>query len=85
MRPNFGCNLKAQLWANIDDAAANGAAAIKTAITTFEPRVQLLNVQSSINRNTGLIVFQVTFLVKATNVTANLVFPYRSGTALSLV
>ena len=85
MRPTFGCNLKNQVWENIDAAAAKGAASIKTAIVTFEPRVQLLNVQSTINRNTGLVVFQVTFLVRATNVQANLVFPYRVGTAVSLV
>ena len=83
MRPDFGCNLKNNIWENIDSAASLGASSIKTAITNFEPRINLLSVQSSINRNTGLIIFQLNFIIISTNVEASLVFPYRTGTALS--
>lgn len=82
-RPEFGCNLRNQIWENIDVAATNGAASIREAIDRFEPRITLISVTSSVNRNTGLITFNIQFQVNNDDSTLNLVFPFRAGTSLS--
>lgn len=82
-RPSFGCTLRNQIWENIEEAALQGKASIKAAIIRFEPRVQLLDVDYTINQNTNLITFNIRFIVKANNTPLNLVFPFRSGTQLS--
>lgn len=82
-RPEFGCNLRNQIWENIDVAATNGAASIREAIDRFEPRITLISVTSSVNRNTGLITFNIQFQVNNDDSTLNLVFPFRAGTQIS--
>jgi len=85
MRPTFGCNLRNQIWENLSIAAEAGAAAIAEAIDNFEPRITLLNVDSTVNDNTGLITFNIQFVVNADDTPVNLVFPFRAGTQLSFV
>jgi phage baseplate assembly protein W len=82
-RPEFGCFLRTMIWENIEVAASRGAASISQAIREFEPRVTLVDVSSEINRNTGLIIFSIKFIVNSTDTSANLIFPFRAGTALS--
>jgi len=82
-RPEFGCNLRNQIWENIDVAATNGAVSIREAIDRFEPRITLISVTSSVNRNTGLITFNIQFQVNNDDSTLNLVFPFRAGTQIS--
>jgi phage baseplate assembly protein W len=81
--PNYGCNLRNQIWENIDVAFQNGAAEIKSALTKFEPRITVANVTGEINRNTSLILFNIRFIVNATNTQVNLVFPLRTASQLS--
>lgn len=83
MRPTYGCQLRNQIWENIDSAAVSGAASITTAINSFEPRVNLVSVNYNINRNTDLILFYINFVVINTNISSNLIFPLRAGTAIS--
>lgn len=82
-RPDFGCYLRNQVWENIDTAATNGAASIREAIDRFEPRITLISVTSSVNRNTGLITFNIQFQVNNDDSVLNLVFPFRAGTQIS--
>jgi len=82
-RPDFGCYLRKQVWENIDTAAIEGAASIRDSIERFEPRVTLIDVSSSVNRNTGLITFNIQFQINNDDSVLNLVFPYRVGTQLS--
>ena len=82
-RPDFGCYLRNQVWENIDTAATNGAASIREAIDRFEPRITLFSVTSSVNRNTGLITFNIQFQVNNDDSVLNLVFPFRAGTQIS--
>lgn len=82
-RPDFGCTLRTEIWENIDVAAVQGAASIREAIERFEPRVTVLDVNSDVYENTGLIIFNIQFLVNNTDTALNLVFPFRSGTQLS--
>jgi hypothetical protein len=83
MRPDFGCNLRNQIWENIDVAAEAGAAAITEALNNYEPRITLLNIDSTTNDNTGLITFNIQFIVNSDDTAVNLVFPFRVGTQLS--
>lgn len=81
--PQYGCILRALIWENIDTAATDGVAAITTALELFEPRITLIGVTFTLNRNTDLISYVVKFVVKTTDVAANLVFPFRTHNALS--
>jgi phage baseplate assembly protein W len=82
-RPDFGCYLRNQVWENIDVAATNGAVSIREAIDRFEPRITLISVTNSVNRNTGLITFNIQFQVNNDDSILNLVFPFRAGTQIS--
>lgn len=82
-RPDFGCNLRNQIWENIDTAATNGEASIREAIDRFEHRITLFGVTSTVNRNTGLITFNIQFQINNDDSVLNLVFPFRAGTQIS--
>lgn len=82
-RPSFGCNIRLQVWENLDVAAEDGAACIREALDNFEPRITVMNVDSTVNDNTGLITFNIQFVVNDTDTAVNLVFPFRSGLQLS--
>jgi phage baseplate assembly protein W len=82
-RPLFGCNLRNQIWENIEVAARNGEASIREAIDRFEPRITLTGISSSVNGNTGLITFNIQFLINQDDTPVNLIFPFRAGTSLS--
>jgi phage baseplate assembly protein W len=83
-RANYGCNLRNQIWENIDVAASEGAAAIEESLDTYEPRITVQDVSAELNRNTDLIIFRILFEINNTDTSVNLVFPFRTGTQLSL-
>lgn len=82
-RPTYGCYLRTQVWENMASVQVSGAAAIKTALQAFEPRITVLDVSSTANENTGLVTFNIQFLVNTTDNVLNLVFPFRVGQQLS--
>jgi phage baseplate assembly protein W len=82
-RPTYGCNLRNQIWENIDQAYINGAAEIRAALGKYEPRINVTAVTGKINRNTGLIVFSIRFVVKSTDTSVNLIFPLRTSQQIS--
>lgn len=82
-RPTFGCPLRTYIWENIDTLINNGPVIIKNTLGQYEPRITVTNVSTSPNYNTGLVIFKISFTVKSTNTPVNLVFPFRSNTALS--
>lgn len=81
--PTYGCSLRNQIWENIDTAYRNGVSEIKAALDKWEPRITCLGVTGTVNRNTGLILYKISFVVNATNTQANLIFPFRTSTQLS--
>lgn len=84
-RPEFGCTLRNQIWENIDVVAAQAPNSIRAALELYEPRIQVLGVGVvEVNENTGLIAFNITFRIKETDQNVSLVFPFRTGTQLSL-
>lgn len=82
-RPDFGCHLRNQIWENMEAAKSDGIASIRTAIDSFEPRINVITVTGDINYNTGLITFNIQFVIKANDTVLNLVFPFRAGSQLS--
>ena len=79
MRPTFGCRLYTRVWENIDQVASEGLTDIREAITNFEPRVDLISVNSRIFRDEGRVLFAVEYKIKDTNVVENLVFPFSAA------
>ena len=77
-RPTYGCRLYTRVWDNIDDVARDGLVDIRTAIEQFEPRVELISLSASLNRDLGRLDFRVVFRIIDTNVVTNLVFPFQT-------
>lgn len=82
-RPTFGCGLRGLVWENMATVAASGQAAISSAIANFEPRVTLKGIDFVTNENTGLVVYNIRFVINQTDTPVNLIFPFRQGTTLS--
>lgn len=78
MRPDYGCALFTRIWENIDKVASEGLQDIRVAIETFEPRVQLVKLSSSINRDQGSVVFRIQYRLVDENNVRNLVFPFQT-------
>jgi len=78
-RPLYGCRLYTRVWDNIDDVANSGVIDIRDAIIEFEPRVDLTEVGAKIDRTSGRVSFQVSFVIKDTNTPLNLVFPFQTN------
>lgn len=84
-RPDYGCSLRNQIWENIDVVVIEAPNSIRASLELYEPRIQVLGVGVvEVNENTGLIAFNINFRVKETDQNVNLVFPFRTGTQLSL-
>lgn len=79
MRPEFGCRLYTRVWENLDEVASQGLKDIREAIDTFEPRVDLISVNSRIFRDEGRVLFAVQYRLKDTNTVQNLVFPFQTS------
>jgi phage baseplate assembly protein W len=75
-RPEYGCRLYTRVWNNLEDIAENGLVDIRDAIRNFEPRVQLLRVNASVDRDRGAVLFTITYNVIGENNPRNLVFPF---------
>jgi phage baseplate assembly protein W len=82
-RPNYGCTLRTFIWENIETVETEGANSIRRSLNEFEPRIDVINVTSESNENSGLVTFDILFSVKETDSVVNLVFPFRIGTQLS--
>lgn len=75
-RPEYGCRLYTRVWENLDQVASQGLKDIQEAIDTFEPRVDLVSVNSRIFRDEGHVLFAIEYVIKDENTVENLVFPF---------
>jgi hypothetical protein len=82
-RPTFGCGLRHLIWENMDVAETAGSSIIRAALELFESRINVIDVSAESNINTGLITFNIQFVVNSTDQKVNLVFPLRTSTDLS--
>lgn len=78
-RPEYGCRLYTRVWSNLDQVASEGLTDIRTAIETYEPRVDLISVNSRIFRDEGRVLFAVEYRIKDSNTVENLVFPFQGN------
>lgn len=85
MHPHFGCNLKKQVFENINQGAVTKIKdAVRRAILFFEPRIELLRVSVTVDedpQNThsiynGYVVIEVDYRIRQTNTRSNLVYPF---------
>lgn len=80
-RPTYGCRLYTRAWDNIDVVARDGLTDIQDAVDEFEPRIDLISISASINRELGSVDFRISFVIIETNVVTNLVFPFQTQVA----
>ncbi len=78
MLPSFGCNVHNYIFGTLDTTTLTMMrSAIIEALTKWEPRIIEVQVfAEDIERTTGKIVFNISYVVRATNNPNNLVFPY---------
>lgn len=78
MRPNFGCGIHDYAFSviNVSNLALMKES-IKDAISTWEPRIELKDIEiATDNVSDGLLSINVFYVIKSTNSIANLVYPY---------
>jgi uncharacterized protein len=78
MQPKYGCNMESLLFEPLNTTTKTLMIdKIKTAILFFEPRIDakkiLLNAQNELE---GELLFEIEYVVRATNSRFNFVFPY---------
>lgn len=77
MRPNFGCDMREQLFEGMDYATISQMESeIKVALTSWEPRIEDVDVTIKGENQGGNLMIDIHYLVRATNNRFNVVYPY---------
>lgn len=77
MRPEFGCAMWDLVFAPLT-ASTLGLIeqAVREAVERWEPRIVLERVEARADQAIGTVIIEVSYRVRATNDTRNLVFPF---------
>jgi len=78
MRPNFGCDIHTLIFAP-NNATTWGLAShyVEEALTFWEPRIELVSVDTRSNPDDpAQMLINITYRIKATNDTRNIVYPF---------
>jgi phage baseplate assembly protein W len=77
MRPDFGCGIHQYVFA-LDNATTIGQVtkAVREALIRWEPRIDVLDVDTEVKEHGGLLLINVHYRVRATNNFFNLVYPF---------
>lgn len=78
MLPRFGCGINELVFAP-DDAATVGRvrSAVKDALTTYEPRINVLSVDASAPPNQpNLLLIRIDYQIRSNNALKNMVYPF---------
>jgi uncharacterized protein len=77
MRPDFGCGIH-RLVFEVNDAATRGQVRkeVSNALIRWEPRIDVLNVDTGVKQAGELLLITVSYQVRATNNYFNLVYPF---------
>jgi len=83
MRPDFGCGIYEMVFGvNSSTAASEAAEEVRDALVSFEPRIDVLNVEVSPGGDGEVLYVSIDYQVRATNTVFNLVYPfYLEGSA----
>lgn len=78
MRPDFGCGIYDLVFGVNNAATASAVAgAVRDALTTWEPRIDVLDVYAAADPSRpGLLVIEINYQVRSTNSRFNLVYPF---------
>ena len=78
MRPDFGCGIHDMVFGVNNAATVSGVAgAVRQALTTWEPRIDVLDVYAAPDSSRpGLLAIEINYQVRATNSRFNLVYPF---------
>lgn len=78
MHPEFGCNLDIMVFEPITTTLITEVRdIIETAITYYEPRIELLQVGiNTSNLQEGVVLIEIDYMIRAYNSRYNLVYPY---------
>ncbi len=83
MVPEYGCGLQQYVFQNVTTTWLTSlSTVVRTAILTWEPRVDVESVDSAKSDADGMVTISITYVVRLTNSRSNVVFPfyYREGT-----
>lgn len=77
MRPDFGCGIH-RLVFSLNDAATIGRVAeeVRLALIRWEPRIDVLDVDTEVQGRGEVLLINVHYRVRATNNFFNLVYPF---------
>lgn len=77
MRPDFGCGIY-DLVFEVNSASTSGkvAQAVRDALLTQEPRIDVRNVQVEAQGGGDTLLIEIEYQVRATNNVFNLVYPF---------
>lgn len=77
-RPDFGCGIHELVFApNTATTAGRVADAVRDALIRFEPRIDVLDVQTSIPAGQPtVLLIEIDYRIRATNNRFNLVYPF---------
>jgi uncharacterized protein len=78
MRPDFGCGIHDLVFApGGAETAARVAIAVRTALSRWEPRIDMLNVSAAPDdADPSLLLIMIDYRLRATNTRYNLVYPF---------
>lgn len=78
MRPDFGCGIDDMAFAPINTATVTSVkSAVTEALTRWEPRIELINVDESDERSyEGILLISIDYRVRVTNNQFNIVHPF---------
>jgi phage baseplate assembly protein W len=77
MRPDFGCGIQAYVFAPINPTTfGNIAHQVRQALTKWEPRIDLLNVNVEVGSEPSQILIRADYKIRSTNSFHNMVYPF---------
>ena len=77
MRPDFGCGMWELIFAPITASTLGMVEqAVREAVDRWEPRADLQEVLASGDPETGTVLIELSYRIRATNDVRNLVFPF---------
>jgi len=77
MRPGFGCDIHDLVFErNTPATAGKVTQAVRQALLTFEPRIQVVDVQVEDPGSGNVMEISIDYVVRTTNTAFNFVFPF---------
>lgn len=78
MRPDFGCDIHDFTFSIINISTLTIIkSAIREALLLWEPRIEVLDVETTTERiNDGILLISVDYKIRTTNTEFNLVYPF---------